>query len=191
MTDPPLARGRPGRKRSTAAQHAILDAALAVLAERGYAQLTIEAIAAHARVGKQTIYRWWPSRGAVLLEALRRHAALEVAEPPAVSLERDVRRFLARTFRALGPPIGDALRAVVAEAQLDRALLPDLQRLIADRRAALGAVLARHGVSARDQDLVLDLAYGPMWYRLLIANAPLDDAFAARLARAIAASLAG
>lgn len=56
-------------RRSEQSRQAILSAAFDLVAESGYARLTIEAIAARAGVGKQTIYRWWPSKGAVLVDA--------------------------------------------------------------------------------------------------------------------------
>ena len=62
---------RPGRPRSEAARQAILTAAQEELLARGVGELTIEGIAARAGVGKQTIYRWWPSKADVVLEAMR------------------------------------------------------------------------------------------------------------------------
>src|SRR5690606_25306680 len=58
------------RRRSERSRRAILDAARTLVAETGYPKLTIEAVAARAGVGKQTIYRWWPSKGALLLDAV-------------------------------------------------------------------------------------------------------------------------
>ncbi|MFD0331213.1 TetR/AcrR family transcriptional regulator [Streptacidiphilus monticola] len=62
------------RPRSDAAHRAILDAALALAVEHGYTGVTIKGIAERAGVGRQTVYRWWPTRGAVLLEAMGRSA---------------------------------------------------------------------------------------------------------------------
>ena len=57
-------------RRSNASRQAILDAAAELIAEVGFRRLTIEAIAVRAGAGKQTIYRWWPSKGAVVFDAL-------------------------------------------------------------------------------------------------------------------------
>jgi AcrR family transcriptional regulator len=72
---------RPGRKRSEGSRQAILAAALGLTADVGYAGLTVDGIAARSGTGKQTIYRWWPSKDDVLLEALADRAALDVLVP--------------------------------------------------------------------------------------------------------------
>src|SRR5437762_5596815 len=87
-----------GRKRSSAARAAILEAALALLRERSYAELSCEAIAAEARVGKQTIYRWWNNKADVVLEALSEHARA-VTAPETGNLAGDVCAFFESTFR--------------------------------------------------------------------------------------------
>jgi AcrR family transcriptional regulator len=68
--DPRMSEPRRGAPRSEAARRAILEATTRLFAARGYDHLTIEGIAAEAKVGKQTIYRWWPSRGALVAECL-------------------------------------------------------------------------------------------------------------------------
>src|SRR5690349_8072611 len=94
QSDPPP---RPGRKRSEASRRAILDAALA-LVQGGYGSITAEALAAHAGVGKQTIYRWWKSLAEVVLDALRDNART-ITAPETGTLEGDLRAFLSATFR--------------------------------------------------------------------------------------------
>ena len=71
----------PGTTAQRGSRQAILAAAMALAAEVGYSGLTIEAIAARAGVGKQTIYRWWPSKADVLLEAGAAKADLYVPSP--------------------------------------------------------------------------------------------------------------
>src|SRR5260221_14491515 len=92
---------RPGRKRSEESRRAILVAALALFSERGYGAVSIEGIAARAGVGKQTIYRWWPSKADVLLEAAAEKADLHVRLDDHGSYVADLRAFLADSF-ALG-----------------------------------------------------------------------------------------
>src|SRR5882757_8904543 len=106
-------------RRSQATRQAILDAALDLVGERGYAQLSIEGIAARAGAGKQTIYRWWPSRADVVLDALLDVAASRIAVPDEGSLHADLNAFLAATFRQRGQrPV---LVGLMAEALLDPA----------------------------------------------------------------------
>src|ERR671934_1028194 len=89
---------RPGRKRSEESRQAILAAAAELTSEVGFAGLTIEGIAARSGTGKQTIYRWWPSKADVLLDALATKADLHITTPSEASYEADLRRFLTDTF---------------------------------------------------------------------------------------------
>jgi len=170
---------KPGRPRSEATRLAILAAAIDELTERGYAQLSIEGIAARAGAGKQTIYRWWPSRADVVLDALLDEAASRITVPDEGSLHADLDAFLAATFRQRGQrPV---LVGLMAEALLDPVFAAQFRdRFLFGRRDALRAVLTR--ASARgeiaadvDPELLLDVVFGVLWYRLLLDHAPLDD----------------
>lgn len=159
-----------------------------LLAAHGYRALTMEGIAAAAGVGKQTVYRWWPSKAAVVLAALAEHAEGEIPLPDTGDGREDVTRFLRDTFAALRGSAGPAVRALMAEAQLDPAFAAEFRaRLIDRRRAGLRALLARaraRGELARDADLdlLMDVAYGVLWYRLLLEHAPPSAGAAAAIA---------
>jgi len=181
-----------GRTRNEDARQRILDAALAGAQESGYGGLTIEAIAAGAGVGKQTVYRWWRSRAEVALEALRERARSIPVEETG-HLEGDLRRFLRATFRrASGKdnavPI---LRGLMAEAQLDPAFLPSFRDFIGERRSALGEIMRRHVSQDADIEICVDMVFGAMWYRMLVGHARIDAAFADELARLAARQLEG
>src|SRR4051794_26278049 len=103
-------RGRPRDERS---RQAILGATRDVLVEHGYGALTIEGIARRAGVGRQTVYRWWPTKADVALEAMNDQAELDVAAD-------DLAGFLAATF-AVAPRYVPALSGLMAHAQLDPA----------------------------------------------------------------------
>jgi AcrR family transcriptional regulator len=186
---------RRGRPRSEESRQAILRAAIDLLAESGYAALSIEGIAARSGTGKQTVYRWWPSKADVVLEALAGESDVLVPLPDTGSWPADLRAFLAASF-ALGrkPRVVEVLRALMAQAQLDpgfhaRFRAGFLQR----RREALGVLLDRavergelpSGVSAAT---VADIVFGVIWYRVLtttetgaLADAPLADELAGEL----------
>jgi AcrR family transcriptional regulator len=184
----PGPRPHTGRRRNDAAREAILDATFDLLRAQGTGGVTIDAIAEAAGVGRQTIYRWWPTKGAVVAEAMTR-GARAIASPRATgSFREDLRYFLADSFAGLQDPgTRRALRQLASAAVHDEHASEVLAEFTAQRRAALRALLDR-GVTGGDiaatADLALltDLAYGVLWYRLLIGHAPLDAAAADDLA---------
>jgi AcrR family transcriptional regulator len=175
-------------RRSARARQAILVATRELLSDVGFARLTIEAIAARAGVGKQTIYRWWPAKGAVVFDALLdRNADPEgtLALPDTGEIERDLRTVLRAIVEELSDPQTDHLqRTITAEIQHDPALAHDLvlrllrpqMRATADRlRAAQAAGQVGSDV---DVDVGVELLFGPLFHRWLLRTAPLDAAYA-------------
>src|SRR6201988_2233518 len=133
-----------GRRRNDAARDAILDAAFRLLSAPETEALTIDAIAAEAGVGRQTIYRWWPSKGAVVADALARHARVVVPERDTGSFTADLAAFLTDSFAGLGnEDLANRLRQIVAEAQHDEHVARVLADFTAVRRSALRALLER------------------------------------------------
>ena len=90
-------------RRNESARQAILAAAIALVAELGYEKASIEGIARRAGVGKQTIYRWWPSKGAVVLEALDDSLATVVDFPDSGDIVEDLRVQMTGVTELLGP----------------------------------------------------------------------------------------
>lgn len=185
----------PGRPRSEATRRAILKAAADLLEEEVYTSITVERIAAEAKVGKQSIYRWWDGKADVLLEAYTERAlkGLPWPEPTGAALA-DLEALLARFFAsAREAPVGRTIRGFIAEAQHDPEFRAKFQaRFVTTRRTMMRDILA-DGIArgdlepGLDTELVIDLLYGAFWYRLLSGTAdPLDDAFA----RGIVAMLA-
>jgi AcrR family transcriptional regulator len=183
-----------GRRRNEAAREAILAATVDLLRDGGLGGLTIDAIAQSAGVGRQTIYRWWPSKGAMLAEAMGLQAASVVPPRDSGSFEEDLVAFWTDSFRALADPAqARGVRDLAAEAQHDEHVAEALAGFTAQRRAALRAVLQRGAdqgrfAAAADLDLLVDLGYGFLWYRLLVGHRPLDDQAAQDLARYLVAA---
>jgi len=159
-------------RRSESSRRAILDATLKLCAELGYGRLTVEAIAAQAGVSKKTIYRWWPSKGAVVLEAVDDMAAV-AAHPNTGDLAADFHSQLTTVIDLLTPPKGSAAVGLIAEALQDADLAHDLrERLIRPRIASFEERMRqaqRDGQLAPDADLdvALGLIYGPIYHRLI------------------------
>lgn len=171
----------PGRPRSEASRQAILEAAVELVTRDGYANVTIEGIAARAGTGKQTIYRWWPSKADVLLEA----GADRVEGPPDRdhgSYEADLRAFLEASYRlANREDLAAILRALMAEAQLDPAFAERFRDTFLKRRADALAVITdrarRRGDLPVNPDpaTITDIVFGTIWYRILAAHRPFDE----------------
>ncbi|ABW10918.1 transcriptional regulator, TetR family [Parafrankia sp. EAN1pec] len=173
---------RPGRKRSEESRLAILAAAVELVGEVGYAGLTIEGIAARSGAGKQTIYRWWPSKADVLLDALATKADLHVPIPDEGSYPADLRAFLVASFR-LGRDrrVVDALRALMAHAQIDEEFRDRFRAAFLQRRRdALGIILDRARTRGDlppvpSPGTAVDLVFGVIWYRMLATSQLVDE----------------
>ena len=180
----------PAARRDSAAHRAILEATAALLAERGFAGASIEAIAARAGVGKQTIYRWWPSRADLILDVYLDRTERELPGPLAAGTAAEQIREVLRRLAAIlgGTDSGPIVAGLVAQAQHDPEFAVRFrERFITRRREILRALLERGKESGElradlDLDLAIDAFYGPIIYRLLFAHAPLDEAFADALA---------
>ena len=181
-----------GRRRNDAAREAILDAAFDLIYDD--ADVTIDAIANAAGVGRQTIYRWWPSKGAVAAEAMTRRARVIVPARDTGSLRENLTAFLVDSFAGLeDEKLRGALRRIMAAAQHDEHVAATLGDFTAARRAALRGLLERgqaRGELSPGADLAMltDMAYGVLWYRVLVGHAPLDAAAAETLATCLVAA---
>ena len=133
---------RSGPVRSEAARQAILQASADLLAERGYDHLTIEGIAASAGVGKQTIYRWWPSKSAIIAEALLEGRILKhrLDIPDTGDIRRDLTEWLRAIGEVILSPQGEGLARSLIAAATDNA---DVGRRLRDAIAGSGALSTR------------------------------------------------
>jgi AcrR family transcriptional regulator len=182
---PATAKTLEGRRRNEKARSAILRAARELLYRRGFQRLTIEGIAERAGVGKATIYRWWPSKAAVVMDAVLEAASPRIPFPDTGSTREDLRRQLASVIELYTKTkTGRGITVLIAESQHDPSLAESLrERFIASRRAEAATVFERgieRGEVRPDLDIgvAIDALYGAVYYRLLVSHAPLDPAYA-------------
>jgi AcrR family transcriptional regulator len=178
----------PGRPRSEESRQSILRSTLKFLKrDCGFADLTIEGIAADANVGKTTVYRWWPTKGALVADAFSASAENELRFPNTGSVYKDINiqmRGLIRIFRSQR---GKVVAALLAGGQSDPELLEAYRdRFLWPRRRQAYETLQR-GIDRGelpkgcDFDFILDSLYGPILMRFLIRHVKLEESLADEL----------
>lgn len=191
-----IARGR-GRPRSEPARQAILAAATELMLARGLSAVSMDAIADRAGVSKATIYRWWPTKETLALDALYAQLTEPSSEPPDTgTLRGDLAALLSGWIeRADGRPFGRVVGALVTEAATD-ATFGKLyrERYVEPRRAQARTILVRsmaRGELGADTDVeaVIDILYGSLYHRLLHGHAPLNREFAEYIVGVVAGGL--
>ena len=176
---------RRGRPRSEKARHAILDAAAELLLLRGLGAVSMDAVAERAGVSKATIYRWWPSKEMLALDALLDWAASAAPPRDTGSLRGDVLALIRPWVREIRRrPFGPVIAAFVNKAQADPEFADAYRtHFVEPRREAMRAVFARAAERGEvpadlDVEVALDLIYGAVYHRLLHGHAKLTDRFA-------------
>lgn len=189
----------PGRPRSETTRLAVLHAGAKLLAEEPYARISIERIASEAKVGKQSIYRWWNSKADVLLEAF---TALTLGELPEIAKAADAEDGIVSQLRffvdsSTRPTVVKTLRGLIAEAQLDPEFRAKFHAALVGPCRDLMRAVIKTGITKGefradvDIETVLDFIHGAFWYRLLSGTeGPLDDAFAKSIVTAVRPLLA-
>ena len=175
----------PGRPRSEESRQSILRSTLKLLKEDGgFAELSIEAIAADANVGKTTVYRWWPTKAALVADAFAVSANDELLFPDTGSVQDDMTLQMRRLIRVFRSERGKVVAALLAGGQSDPELIEAFrERFLWPRRKQAYQTLQR-GIDRgelpadTDLDLVLDTLYGPIYMRFLIRHQKLDESFA-------------
>jgi AcrR family transcriptional regulator len=181
----------PGRPRSEQARHAILQSTLKLLGANGFSDLTIEDVAAHARVGKATVYRWWPNKAALIADAFASDATRQLHFPDTGSLRSDMSQQMRQVIKIFNSRRGRIVAAIVAGGQSDNELIKAFRdRFLWPRRQEAYATLCR-GISRGelpknvDMDLLLDSLYGPIYMRFLLRHAKLTPSFVDHLCRMV------
>jgi AcrR family transcriptional regulator len=186
-----LAPARPGRPRSERARLAILAAGADLLLEGGLAAATIEGIAARAGVSKVTIYKWWPSRGAVAVDSFFHRYRQTISFEETGDLARDLTVQILAVINDFRGRAGEVMAELIGQAQSDPDLAATLRtRWLDPRRQASTALVQRsvdRGEIAPDVDIqvFLDQLYAPLYFRLTMRHQPLDDSLAQTLVHTV------
>jgi AcrR family transcriptional regulator len=189
MTDSTQVQTRIGRPRSEAAEshEAIMDAVYALLQEKSVRDLSMEAVAKRAGVGKPTLYKWWPSKASLILAMFHERMVHKVEAPDAESAEAIIRAKAHSLVDGFNGLFGKVMAELIAEGQHDPDVLRDLnESLVSHRRSALIADI-EHGIStsefvkSTEPDLLVDMIFGPLFYRFLLRVAPVTREYADEL----------
>jgi AcrR family transcriptional regulator len=179
---------KPGRPRDSSVREKILQAAVELMEETGYARVTCDAIAERAGAGKATIYRWWPNKAAVVIDAFVESVTPELPNQKLGCLEEYVTVHLRRFAKVLMGSKGRFLAAVIAAAQDDAEVeAAFLSHWMTPRRAVSRRILEEYRAEGQlskelDLDQVLDAMYGPLHFLLMVRHAKLTTAYAEGLA---------
>lgn len=177
----------PQRRRGAALEDAILEAAYAELSEAGYGNFSVEGVATRARTGKASIYRRWPTKQVLVLDALSSRlptpedCGIDAVIPDHVTTVDALRRVARTINRVINSAAGNAMRAIKCEAVTD----PELARAIderfqAPRRAAMLALLER-GVQRGEvrpgavTPLIADVLPAVLMHRVLLQREPVTE----------------
>jgi AcrR family transcriptional regulator len=185
VSDAPVTTPRRGRPRSEKARQAILQAAAELLLDHGMARVSMDVVAERAGVSKATIYRWWPSKERLALDALLEWAAAGSPPRDTGTLRGDVLALVRPWVREIRrQPFGRVIAGLITEAQSNPEFALEYRRhFVEQRRGPMRLAFARavergEARADLDVDVALDLVYGPLYHRLLHGHAPLTDRFA-------------
>src|SRR5208283_3312594 len=186
----------PGRPRSEQARQAILRSTLKLLQYAGFTDLTIEAIAAEAGVGKATVYRWWPNKGALVVDAFASSAEQQLHFPDTGSVYRDMSLQMSQFLGILRTRRGRIVAELLGAGQSNPELLEAFrERFLRPRRQEAYKTLRRgidRGELPRnlDLDLVLDILYGAIYMRFLIRHDELSESYVQAVCRRVLGEVA-
>jgi AcrR family transcriptional regulator len=182
----PLHLGRP-RSEVAVSHSAIMDAVYELLKERPARDLTMDAVARRANVGKPTLYKWWPSKAALIMAMFHERLAGKFEAPKTLTTEKALRAKMRHLINACNGLFGKVIADLIAEGQGDPSILNELyENHIRLRRDSTVAEIERGIASGElsaqtDPELLIDAIFAPVYYRLLLRFAPLTEAYGDRL----------
>lgn len=176
-----------GRPRSESTRMAILEATAALMIEGGFSGTTMESIAGRAGVSKVTIYKWWPSRGSVAIDAFFHHFRQTIEFADTGNVGEDLTSQMLVMVGAFRGRAGAIMAELIGQAQSDPALAETLRTGWLQPRREASVTVIRRGIERGevrpdvDVALLLDQLYGPIYYRLVAGHGPLSDQFVREL----------
>jgi AcrR family transcriptional regulator len=177
----PSVRGRP---RDAAARDAVLSATLRIISTRGIGSLSLESISRGSKVSRPTLYRWWPSKGEILLEALLNVTEQVARYGHSDNLAEDLRQHAYEYVALLTGPYGDAYRAIFAEGMANEEFMERIRTILINPRRDVTKARLQDAISMgelkadTDLEMLIDALYAPFLYRLLLQHQRLDRTFA-------------
>ncbi len=176
-----------GRPRDESRDQAIRRAALQLLAEVGYDGVTMDRVAARAKAGKATIYRRWPSKLALVVDAITMSAEQSMPVPDTGSFRTDMLAFLSSFRDAIGDDRGRILAELVSEMPRNSELRDALRNGLLAQRKAASDVIAQRGISRgeinaeTDRAVLMELGPALVLQRILLSGEPVDVGFMERI----------
>jgi AcrR family transcriptional regulator len=176
-------RGRP-KTESAASHDVIMEAVYRLLQEKSARDMSMEEVARRAGVGKQTLYKWWPSKAALVMAMFSERIARFPDAVDGLNAEQVLRQRMRRLVTAFTGPLGKIVADLIAEGQSENEVLQDFyEHHVRLRREETIASVERGKASGElrsdvDADLLLDALFGAIYYRLLFRSAPLTDQYA-------------
>lgn len=180
-----------GRPRSEKTKNAVLSAAYDLLLENGFGAVTIEKIADRAGVSKATIYKWWPNKAAVIMDAFFDAAVVRLPVPDTGSVISDMIIQVNNLANFLLSQEGKVINEIIAEGQSDLKLAETYRTMYFKPRRLDSRYILERGISRGelnkdlDIELVMDLIFGPLFYRLLITGDEINKDFVEHIVRYI------
>jgi AcrR family transcriptional regulator len=177
-------RTRPGRPRSEESRAAVLRATSELLHEVGLRAMTTDEIANRSGASKATIYKWWPNKYAVAIEAFLSELMADSSDPDTGSAREDLSAVVRGIMHFYSGPSGQVFAQLIGEAQSDPMIQKELRTKLVDSRRELFRSIWARGVARGelrddvDPDAAIDLMIGPALYRRMMGHAPLTEAAA-------------
>ena len=162
---------------------AVMHAVYALLQKKSVRSLTMEEVAKRARVGKPTLYKWWPTKAALVLAMLTERMARNLEKPTNVTAEESLRLRVRSLIHAFRGPFGKIVAGLIAEGQSDPAFrLAFFDRWVSPRRSATIADLERAKSAGElrsdtQSNVLNDAIFGAVYYRFLLGSGPFTRRF--------------